>query len=223
MLKLKLQYFGHLWSDANSWHIGKDRDAGKYWKQEKRVSEDEMVGWHHWFKGHELGQTLGDGEGQGNLVCCSAWGRKESGTTWWLNNNTGSHGLPGWLCGQESSCSARDPALIPGLGRSPGVGYGDPLQYSCLENAMNRRAWRATVPRVTRSWRRLVMHDYTYTALISTTISASKFPVSGWRTRAQRDKKGWWGISILLLCVRKQLAYSSTENLRHLLEPPLLC
>ena len=52
----------------------KHPDAGKDWGQEKRVTEDEMVGWHHRFHGHELGQTLGDGEGQGGLVCCSPWG-----------------------------------------------------------------------------------------------------------------------------------------------------
>ena len=46
-----------------------------------------MVGWHHWCYGHELGQTPGDGEGQGGLVCCSPWGFKELEMTWWLNNN----------------------------------------------------------------------------------------------------------------------------------------
>ena len=68
-----------LWSsDENSWLIGKVPDAGKDWGQkEKRVSEDEMGGWHHQCNGHELGQTLGDGEGQGGLVCCSPWGCKE--------------------------------------------------------------------------------------------------------------------------------------------------
>ena len=45
-----------------------------YWK--RRHQEDKMVGWHHRFNGHELGQTLGDGEGQGGLVCCSPWGCK---------------------------------------------------------------------------------------------------------------------------------------------------
>ena len=46
-----------------------------------------MVGWHHQFNGHELGQTPGDSEGQGGLVCCSPWGRKESDMTQRLNNN----------------------------------------------------------------------------------------------------------------------------------------
>ena len=46
-----------------------------------------MVGWHHWFNGHEPEQTLGDSKGQGSLVWCSPWGREESGTTWWLNSD----------------------------------------------------------------------------------------------------------------------------------------
>ena len=46
-----------------------------------------MVGWYHQFNVHELGQTLGDGEGQGGLACCSPWGRKELDVTWQLNNN----------------------------------------------------------------------------------------------------------------------------------------
>ena len=72
-----------LWlSDAKNWHIGKEPDAGKDWgKEEKWVTEDEMVGWHHWLNGHEFGQTPGDSEGQGSLACCSPWGLKESDTT----------------------------------------------------------------------------------------------------------------------------------------------
>ena len=65
-----------LWSpDLKSQLIGKDPAAGKEWGQEeKRESEDEMVGWHHWLKGHEFEQAPGDGEGQGNLACYSPWG-----------------------------------------------------------------------------------------------------------------------------------------------------
>ena len=51
------------------------------------MTEDEIVGWHHRFNGHELKQTLGDGEGQGSLECCSLWGCKKLGTTCQLNNN----------------------------------------------------------------------------------------------------------------------------------------
>ena len=55
-------------------------------------------------------------------------------------------GFPGGSDGKESACNAEDPGLIPGLGRSPRGGHGHPLQYSCLENPMDRGAWRATVP-----------------------------------------------------------------------------
>ena len=72
MQKLKLQYFGHLMRTAD---LLENPDAGKDWGQkEKRASEDEMAGWHHWCNGHELGQPSGDGEGQGGLACCSPWG-----------------------------------------------------------------------------------------------------------------------------------------------------
>ena len=72
-----------LWPhDAKSWLTGKkNSDAKKDWEQKKGMTEDEMVGWHHWLNGHEPEQTLGDREGQGNLVCCSPWGHKESDST----------------------------------------------------------------------------------------------------------------------------------------------
>ena len=54
--------------------------------------------------------------------------------------------------GKESACNVGDPGLIPGLGRSLGEGNGNPLQYSCLENSMDRGAWRAIVHGVTRNW-----------------------------------------------------------------------
>ena len=53
--------------------------------------------------------------------------------------------LPWWLCGKESACNIGDLGLTPGLGRSPGEGNGNPLQYSCLGNPMDRGAWWATV------------------------------------------------------------------------------
>ena len=53
------------------------------------MTEDEIVGWHHRLKGHEFEQASGDGEGQGSLVCCSPWGRKESDMTEQLNNYKG--------------------------------------------------------------------------------------------------------------------------------------
>ena len=56
-----------------------------------------------------------------------------------------------WLSGEESACSAGDQSSIPGSGRAPGEGHGNPLQHSCLENPMDRGAWRATVPGVAKS------------------------------------------------------------------------
>ena len=62
--------------------VGKDPDAWKDWRQEEKgMTEDEMVGWHHLLNGHEFEQVLGVGDGQGSLVCGSPWGRKESDTT----------------------------------------------------------------------------------------------------------------------------------------------
>ena len=57
--------------------------------------------------------------------------------------------------GKKSACDAGDQSLIPGLGSSFGEGNGNPLQYSCLENSMDRGAWWATVHGVTKSWTRL--------------------------------------------------------------------
>ena len=74
MLKLKLQYFGHLIQRTDSF-AGKDR-----W-EEKGTTEDEMVGWHHRINGREFGETPGIGDGQGGLACYSPWGHKESDTT----------------------------------------------------------------------------------------------------------------------------------------------
>ena len=73
-----------LWPrDAKSWLIGKDPDAGHDWRQEEKgTAEDEMVGRHHQLDGHECEQTLGDGEGQGGLVCCSPWGLQRARHDW---------------------------------------------------------------------------------------------------------------------------------------------
>ena len=89
-------FFG--WNDAKaeipvlwpphvkSWLIGKDSDAGRDWGQEEKgTTEDEMAGWQHWLDGCESEWTPGVGDGQGGLVCCDSWGRKESDTTERLN------------------------------------------------------------------------------------------------------------------------------------------
>ena len=76
-----------LWPpDVKSWLIRKDPHAGKDWRQEEKgMTEDKMVGWHHWLNGHEFVQAPGVVDGQGSLVCCSPRGLKESDTTERLN------------------------------------------------------------------------------------------------------------------------------------------
>ena len=172
-----------------NWVIGKDPDAGKDGRQEEKgMTGDEMVEWHHRLNGHEFEQASGVVDGQKSLACCSPWGCKELNMTEqlnWLNwkephvshstsllpvggNPIGKLRAPLCLCqwyrlarancsmvriffscllsswwlpwnstGRESSCNPGDPGSIPGLGRSPGEMHGNPLQYSCLENAMD--------------------------------------------------------------------------------------
>ena len=84
MLKLKLQYFGHLMRRFD--FIWKDPDARKDWRrEEKGMTENEMVGWHHRLNGYEFEKTLGVGDGHGGLACYSPWGCKELHTTERLN------------------------------------------------------------------------------------------------------------------------------------------
>ena len=75
-----------IWApDMKNWLIWKDPNAGKDWGQEKGMTEDEMVGWHHQLNGHEFRWTPGVGNGQGGLSCCGSRGHKESDTAEWLN------------------------------------------------------------------------------------------------------------------------------------------
>ena len=77
-----------LWPpDAKSRLIRKEPHAGKDWRQEEKgMTEDEMVEWHHRLTGHEFEQTPGDGEGLGSLACCSPWGCKILDMSEWQNN-----------------------------------------------------------------------------------------------------------------------------------------
>ena len=94
-----------IWSpDVNSQLTGKDPDAGEDWGQEEKwVTEDETVGWHHQLNGHGIEQTPENSEGQGSLVCCSPWGHKEEDTAEQLNNNSSIYSLQeswgqlGWI------------------------------------------------------------------------------------------------------------------------------
>ena len=72
--------------NTKSWLIWKDPDAGRDWSwEEKGITGDEMVVWHHWLNGHGFGWTWEVGDGQGGLACCGSWGRKELDTTERLN------------------------------------------------------------------------------------------------------------------------------------------
>ena len=146
-LKLKLQYFGYLMQRA--WLIGKDPVAGKDWMQEKGMTEDEMVGWHHRLNRHEFDQAVGDGEGQGNLVCCSPWGSQ------------GQMRLSDWITTTKASLLAQvvknllqsgRPGFYPWVWNIPWRRERHPnSSIFCLENSMDRGAWQATVHGITES------------------------------------------------------------------------
>ena len=83
MLKLKLQYLGHLMQRTDS--AEESMMLGKIEGRRRRGRQDEMIGWHHPVDGCEFEQVLGVGDGQGGLACCDSWGRKESDMTERLN------------------------------------------------------------------------------------------------------------------------------------------
>ena len=101
MLKLKLQYL----PESKNRPTGKDPDAGKDWRQEEKgTTQDEMIGWQHRLNEHEFEQALGDGDGQGGLVCCSPWGHKQIR----LSNWTTTKALSGLIKVRQSmwNCSS---------------------------------------------------------------------------------------------------------------------
>ena len=132
---------------VKNWLIGKDPDAGKGWRQEEKgVTEDEMVGWHHQLDGHEFEQALGVDDGQGSLVCCSPWGHKESDMIERLNWTEAS--LTMRFSRQEYWSGLPFPSaeVLPNLGIKPTNSIKvwrkwNQLQYSCLGNPMDRGAW----------------------------------------------------------------------------------
>ena len=84
--------------------------------------------------------------------------------------HTSRDSFPGGSEVKASACNVGDPGSIPGLGRSPGEGNGNPLQYSCLENPMDRGAWQATVHGVSKSWTQL--SDFTSLHFTSETANS---------------------------------------------------
>ena len=86
--------------DAKNWLSVKDPNAGKDWRQEaKGMTEDDMVGWHHWLDRHEFEWAPGFDDGQGSLASCSPWGCKVSDTTERLNRTDWMDALQGPLSG----------------------------------------------------------------------------------------------------------------------------
>ena len=114
------------------------------------MTEDEMVGWHHRLNGHEFEQAPGVGDGQGGLACFSPCGRKELDMTERLNCLTGKY----WTLRYITH-------LIISL-INYGEGNSTSLQYSCLENPMDRGAWWAAVHGVTKSWTPLSDFIFTF-------------------------------------------------------------
>ena len=136
-----------------SWvFIVRDPDAGRDWGQEEKgTTEDEMAGWHHWFNGRESEWTPGVGDGQGGLACYNSWGRRV-GHDWTTELNWTDKESWATLVAQmvkKSACNVGGPGSVSGSGRSSGGGRGNSLQYSCLDNCMDREAWCAIVYGIT--------------------------------------------------------------------------
>ena len=128
-------------SDVKNWLIGKDPEAGKDWRrEEKGTTEDEMAEWHHQLDGHEFEQAL-ELVMDRKALYSAVHGFAKSQTQ--LSKWTEHIYLSWWLSSKESACNSRDLGSTPGSGRSPGVGNGNPFQYSCLGNPIDRGALQA--------------------------------------------------------------------------------
>ena len=118
--------------------------------------------------GEEIGYPLQYSGLENSMDCIVPGDRKESDESAWLSV---SQGFPRWPSGKESVCNVGDKGSIPGSGRSPEEGNGNPLQYSCLGDPTDGGAWRATAHRVTKSrtgLKRLSPHVYIkWTLLLS--------------------------------------------------------
>ena len=136
MLKLKLQY-RRSWSspDMKNWLIWKNPNAGKDWRQEEKgLTEDEMIGWHHRLIGHGFGWTPGDGDGHGSLACCSLWGCKTSDTTRdWTELN--------WVCLQSHWPKAFNKRAYGIKGRSSLLPHCIPVMFYLPISLSFRELW----------------------------------------------------------------------------------
>ena len=161
MLKLKLQYFGHLMkrteSRAKTLMLEKIEGGRRGWHRVRWLDGITDAMDMSWVSSRSWWWT-----GKPGVLQSMSWQRVRHGwatkLNWichykyvcifaWVTHED----FPGSSEGKESASNAEDPDLIPWLERSPGEGNGNPLQYSCLENSMDRGAWQSTVPGVTKS------------------------------------------------------------------------
>ena len=113
--------------------IGKDPDAGKDWgQQEKPVTQDEMVGWHHQLNGHESEQSPGDREGQGSLACCNPWVAKSRTQ---LSNWTTTATVSSAVASQQLSQSGAFLCLHVYLGPQLGGAHTVPTSSECSHSS----------------------------------------------------------------------------------------
>ena len=141
--------------DAKNWLVWKDPDAGKDWRwEEKGITEDKMVGWHHQLNGYEFEYTPRVGDGQGGLACCSSWGCKELDMTEWLSR------LIDWLTDADNSLE-KSLMLEKIEDRRRGIRRWDDWMASRMQWtwtwANSRRWWGSGRPGVLHSlgWQRL--------------------------------------------------------------------
>ena len=104
--------------------------------------------------------------------------------------------FPGGSNGKTSAYNAGDPGSIPGQGRSPGEGNGNPLQYYCLENPMNREAWQSTVHGVAKSWTRLSDFTSLYRIVVHIESSSGEAVSSVPSTSVNSKQSLFWKFSI---------------------------
>ena len=130
-----------------------------------------------------------------------------SGTLLWICSHKNIYWLPWWLSVKNSPVNAGDADLIPGSGRSSGEGNGNPLQYSCLENSVDREACWATVHRVTKSqtqlsdwahrWARL-----TFKRIVDSRLSPTElFHCTPYSARFPSSRGGRWTSSLQIVCL----------------------
>ena len=141
MLKLKLQYFG-------TWHEELTHLKRPWcWERLKVGGEGDDRGWYGWMASLTQWTWVW-------VNSTSWWWTGRPGVLWFMGSQRIGHDWVtelNWTADKESFCYAGDPGSVPGLRRSPGEGNGNPFQYSCLENSIDRGAWWAILHKVTES------------------------------------------------------------------------